>query len=409
MKTTKKYIRRITKALPAVAAAALMLISTNSCERRDLYVYQDYFKQVKLLIDWRHYDRDKFLYPHKPDPDGMTVWFFPTDGRKSEHYTTADVNVFETYLSKGNYEALVFDYSPSEYGKQEFIGMDYAYSAKVQSTPQAYQPIEDIQLYGEPAYAKELLSKQVTGYWTIANQPEVIASDTTMMNIISGKYDHYIPYTERGSYQSTLIQQVFQMTPLIIPWHMRVRIPIKGIYYLYQTKGTIAGLADGFFLAENRTSDDPCMLQLDDWEVFVTGDNEGYIAKTFYTWGMRNSLWKDYEGIKLRQNWQPPQATPTPFFVSSAPKDELRVNLATTLRDRKTVCHFHIDCGNMVEVYGDTGVLLIGNANALSVDLREALTGDEIPTLPYVEGVNGMDFGGVVIPWKEGENADVSF
>lgn len=408
MKTTKKYIHCITKALPAVAAA-LMLLTTGSCERRELYVYQDYFKQVKILTDWRHYDRDKWLYPHTPDPDGMSIWIFPTDGRKSEHYITADVNNFETYLNKGTYEALVFDYSPSEYGKQEFIGMDYANTAKVQSTPQAYQPIEDIQLYGEPAYAKDLMSKQVTGYWTIANQPEVIASDTTMMNIISGKYDHYIPYKERGSYQSTLIQQTFQMNPLIIPWQMRIRIPIKGIYYLYQTKGTLAGMADGFFLAENRTSDDPCILQIDDWEVFVTGDNEGYIAKTFYTWGMRDALWKDYDGIRQRKNWILNQKTPDPFFVSSAAKDELRVNLAITLRDRKTVCHFHIDCGNLVEVYGDTEHLIVGNANALSVDLREALTGDDIPTLPYVEGVNGIDMGGVVIPWEEVINVEADF
>ena len=407
MKTTKKYIKCITKALPAVAAA-LMLLTTGSCERRDLYVYQDYFKQVKLLIDWRHYDRDQYLYPHTPDPEGMTVWIFPTDGRKSERYTTANVNVFETYLSHGDYEALVFDYSPEEYGKQEFIGMDYAYSAKVQSTPQAYQPKEYDQLFGEAAYAKQLLSKEPTGLWTVANQPEQIASDTTMMNIISGKYDHYIPYKERGTYQSTLIQQVFQMDPLIIPWKMRVRIPIKGIYYIYQTKGSIAGLADGFFLAENRTSDDPCILQIDDWEVFVTGDNVGYIAKTFDTWGMRDALWKDYDGIRQRKNWILNQKTPDRFYVD-APKDEVRVNLAITLRDRKTVCHFNIDCGNMVEVYGDIEHLIIGNANALSVDLREVLTGDDIPTLPYVEAANGLDFGGVVVPWADGEHVHVSF
>jgi hypothetical protein len=409
MKTTKTYIKRIAKMVPAIGAAALMLVSTNSCERRDLYVYQDYFKQLKLLIDWRHYDRDKFLYPHTPDPTGMTVYLYPTDGRKADHYTTANVTVFESYLSKGNYEALVIDYSPSEYGKQEFLGMDYANTAKVQSTPQAYQPKEDSELYGAPAYAKDLMTKQPTGFWTIANQPEVMGSDTTMMDIRTGKYDHYIPYEERDSYQSTLVQQVYQMYPLIVPWQMRVRIPIKGIYYLYKTQGTLAGMADGVYLAENHTSNDPCILQIDDWEVFVTGDNVGYIAKTFYTWGMRDALWKDYDGIRQRKSWVVGQQTPEPFFVSSAAKDELRLNLAITLRDRKTVCHFHIDCGNQVEVYGDTEHLIVGNANALSLDLREVLTGDDIPELPYVEGVNGLDFGGVVIPWKDGENVHVSF
>lgn len=402
------YINRIKRALPAMAAATLALLTTTSCERRELYVYQDYFKQVLLDIDWRNYDRDRHLYPHTPDPAGMTVWFYPADGGKAEHYTTAQVNRYETYLSKGDYEALVIDYSPEEYGKQEFIGMDYANSAKVQATPSAYQPTDDNDLYGNPAYAKQLLRQQPNGLWTLANQPEEMASDTAQMHIISGKYDHYIPYDERDSYQSTLIQQVFKMNPLIVPWRMRVRIPIKGIYYLYEIKSTIAGMADGFFLAENHTSDDPCIMQIDDWEVFVTGDNVGYIAATFWTWGMRNALWKDYDGIRQRQNWIINQDTPEPFIVN-APKDEVRLNLAIKLRDRKTVCHFHIDCGNAVEVYGNINANIIGDANSLSVDLRKVLTGDEIPELPYVVGVNGLDFGGVVIPWKDGPEAEVSF
>ena len=407
MKTYNKYMKRIAKMVPAIGAAALML-TTNSCERRELYVYQDYFKQVELQIDWRHYDRDKVKYPHTPDPSGMTVWFYPTDGRKADHYTTSEVTRYETYLSQGTYEALVIDYSPEEYFKQEFIGMDYANTAKVQATPSAYQPTDDNDLYGKPAFAKELLRQQPNGLWTVANQPEEMASDTAQMHIISGEYDHYIPYDERDSYQSTLIQQVFKMNPLIVPWRMRVRIPIKGIYYLYEIKSTIAGMADGYYLAENHTSDDPCIMQIDDWEVFVTGDNVGYIAATFWTWGMRDALWKDYDGIKQRQNWIINQDTPEPFIVN-APKDEVRLNLAIKLRDRKTVCHFHIDCGNAVEVYGNINANIIGDANSLSVDLRKVLTGDEIPELPYADGVNGLDFGGVVIPWKDGPEAEVSF
>lgn len=408
MKTTKAYSNRIKSAMKAGAAALVLLVAANSCERRELYVYQDYFKQIFLNIDWRHYDRDRYLYPHTPDPTGITVWFYPDDGTKADHYTTAQVTRYETYLSKGAYEALVIDYSPAEYGKQEFIDMDYASTAKVQATAQAYQPTDYHPLYNRECYSKELPRLEVSGLWTVMNNPEEMASDTVAMDVKTGKYDHYIPYKERDTYQSTLVTQVFNVTPLIVPWKMRVRIPIKGIYYLYQTKGSIAGMADGFFLAENHTSDVPCLMSIDDWEVFVTGDNVGYIAKTFDTWGMRNALWKDYDGIKQRQNWVLNQKTPDPFYVDCA-KEEVRVNLAIKLRDRKTICYFHIDLGNYVEVYGDIDAKIVGNANALSVDMRNVLTGDEIPTLPYVEGVNGLDFGGVVVPWEDGENASVSF
>ena len=382
------YIKRIGKTLPAVAAAALLL-ATNSCERRELYVYQDYFKQVVLEIDWRNYDRDKTKYPHTPDPGGMTVWFYPANGSKADHYTTAQVTHYETYLSHGQYEALVIDYSPEEYGKQEFIGMDYASTAKVQSVRSPYQYSDNAPLYNEECYAKELKQKEAeTGFWTVFTQPEQMASDTTMMNIISGEYDHYIPWKERDSYQSTLIRQVFHMTPLIIPWKMRIRIPIKGIYYLYETKSTVAGLADGYFLAKDYPSDDPCLIETGEWEVHVTGDNVGYLAKTFDTWGMRNAI------------WAAPRLRDKPYRIDAA-KDEVRLNLAIKLRDRKTVKYFHFDIGHVVDVFS--------NEYALSVDLRDVLKGDEIPELPYVEGVNGIDFGGVVIPWKDGEKVNVGF
>ena len=105
-----KYMKRCTKAV-TLAAAALMLLTTASC-RRDLWVYQDNFKQVELDIDWRNYYREWGINPNvqpASDPDGMTVWFFPKDGRESFQYTTSEVRHFETYLSRGDYDGLVIE------------------------------------------------------------------------------------------------------------------------------------------------------------------------------------------------------------------------------------------------------------------------------------------------------------
>ena len=174
MKTYKTYFNRIKKAVPALAAAALLMVNT-SCERRDLWVYQDQFKQILMIIDWRNYDRDQQLYPHTPDPDGMTLWFFPTDGRKSYRYTTAEVNRYELYLSEGDDEGLVIDYSPAEYGHQEFVGMDYANTAEVKSIPSYYQPNKYPELYGPDAYGKTLpLKIDSTGFYAVAYEPEKI-------------------------------------------------------------------------------------------------------------------------------------------------------------------------------------------------------------------------------------------
>ena len=364
-----------------------MVLAAMACERRELWIFQDNFKQVEVDVDWRYYDRDRQLFPHTPDPSGMTLWLFPRDGRASISYTTAEVRHFETYLSKGDYDALVIDYSPSEYGHQVFVDMDYAKTAKVQSAVSSYQPDSLSELFGPGCFARELPYMKSSGLYTVSSEPEKMASDTIFMHIDTGNYDEYIPYQERESYQSSLVHQSFEMQPVLVPWNMRVRIYIKGIYYLYQAKASIAGLADGYYLMRQQASDTPCLLDLDDWEIHVTGDNVGYIAKTFRTWGLLN-----------QQNPYSTEISPGEVRLDR-PVDELRLNLRCLLRDRRTVCYYHFDVGNLVRVYN--------NEYAMRIDLLEGFEGQ--PDLPYVEGVNGLDFGGVVVPWEDGTKVDVDF
>lgn len=377
-----------------ILAASLFLIMVTVGCRRDLWIYQDRFKQIVIDIDWRNYFRDTQLYPNMPDPDGMTVWFFPKDGRESFHYTTAEVRRYETYLSKGDYEVMVIDYSPSEYSHQEFVDMNFAETAKMQSKDFPYQPDSLPELYGSECYAHPL-PMQANGLCTVAWEPENIACDTLQLTALTGKYDLYIPYDELDTYQSTLTQQFFQMEPIIVPWEMRVRVYIRGIYYLYDTKASIAGLADGYFPMKDRTSTTPCLLALDDWEVHVTGDNIGYIAKTFMTWGVQNTSVL-YQGRHMAYG---EKAEGVPDNLIDRPADEIRLNLRLLLRDRKTVCSYHFDVGNMVREYW--------NEYALRIDLMDGFEGQ--PDLPYVDAYNGVGIDGIVVPWKDEEPVDVEF
>lgn len=376
MKTLSKYLKQIFYAAPFATTAFLAL---TGCERRDLWVYEDGYKSVRVAVDWRHYDRDQQLYPHTPDPDGMTAWFFPRDGRKSFKHITSKVDTLETYLSQGQYDCLVFDYSPEEYGKQEFVDMDYASTAKVRSTPSSYQVDSIPELFGEACYATPL-AKNEKGYALIANDPEKMAADTVQMNIISGKYDRYIPYEERDSYQSSLTRQLFNVTPLLVPWNIRVRIYVKNIYYLNKVSATIAGMADGYYLLQGKTTSTPCLQREDDWEIHATADSTGYIAKTFKTWGPLNfsNLYDILSKAK-------------PDVLSDRPKEQIRINLEMLLRDRKTKLYYHFDVGNLVRVYY--------NEYALRIDLMDGFEGQ--PVLPYVEPYNGMQMDGVVIPWED--------
>lgn len=386
----------------------VLLVLMMGC-RRDLWVYQDNYKSVELDIDWRNYFREWGINPYvdpAPDPAGMTVWFFPRDGRKSMSYTTSQVRQFEAYLSKGDYDGMVIDYSPEEYGRQEFVGMEYANTAKVQATPNSYQPTEYPELFGEACYAQPLPKKNENGYYTVANEPENIASDTTFMRVNSGEYDKYIPYKERDNYQSTLVKQVFNMEPLIIPWEMRIRVDIRGIYYLWQAHASLAGVADGYYLVNCVSSDRPCLLNLEDWEIHITGDNVGYIAKTFKTWGPMNFENRNWD-VHVPQRPLPDREYSTSTALdtysyeelSSRNPNEIRLNLRLVLRDRYTVKYYHFDVANLINVFR--------NEYALRIDLLDGFDGQ--PDLPYVEPYNGMEFDGVVVPWEDGPNVSVDF
>ncbi|MBR4898859.1 MAG: DUF5119 domain-containing protein [Prevotella sp.] len=411
--TYKNCLRRFTP----LAAAAIVLLTANSC-RRDLWVFQDNYQQVEVNIDWRNYYREWGItgyagtQPGNPsilpaaDPDGMTVWFFPRDGRTSFRYTTAEVRHFSVYLSQDKYDGVVIDYSPEEYGRQEFVGMDFANTAKVQSTPASYQADSIPDLFGSLCYAHQLPNVNANGYYTIANEPEDIASDTVFMDIKSGKYDRYIPYEERDTYQQTLVNQVFNMEPLIIPWNMRVRIYVKGIYYLWKVQASLAGVADGYYLVDCKSSSTPCLLKLDDWEVYITGDNVGYIAKTFKTWGPMNFENRNWDVHTPQRPQSQRDYTNLPAIdgysyeeLSSRNPDEMRLNLRFLLRDRKTSVYYHFDVADMVNVFR--------NEYALRIDLMEDDV--RVPNLPFVEAYNGMEFGGIVVPWAPEDPVDVQF
>lgn len=409
-----KYIKRCTKAA-TMTAAAMLLLATTGC-RRDLWVYQDNFKQVELDIDWRNYFREwavnqktsvnPTVQPAQ-DPDGMTVYLFPRDGRTSYRYTTAEVRHFETYMSAGEYDGLVIDYSPEEYGRQEFVGMDFAKTAKVQSTFASYQTDSIPELYGDAAYGGSVTPKKNDkGYFAVSWEPEDIANDTIYMNINTGKYDKYIPYEERDTYQSSLQHQYFNLEPLIIPWTMRVRIYVKGIYYLWKVQSTLAGMADGYYLVDCKTSETPCLLQIDNWEVHVTGDNVGYIAATFKTWGpmnFTNRNWDCHEPQRPLDNVAYKSTAEINAYsyeeLSDRNPNEIRLNLRFLLRDRHTSVYYHADVANLVHVFR--------NEYALRVDLMDQ--DGRVPELPFVEAYNGMEFGGIVIPWQDEDPVDVQF
>ena len=434
-----------------VATFVFVLLMLAGCERRELYVYGDEFHSVELEVDWRKYaDRD---------PDGMTVWFYPLDTEgtvlsvhKPYRTTTANVRHHDLYLPGGRYQGVVVDYSPEEFARQQFLDIDSLPAARVEATPSPYQPDSltvagegvpeglsdevNWQLYGEPAWTDLQTSRppirEATGLYTVDNQPEQMALDTLDKKTVDrGLYGDYIPWQERNTYQSSIIIKKLLSEPESIVWKLRIRVWIKnGFNYLWQTPASISGLADGHFLPLDVITDNPCLLSIDGWETERTGENSGYISVTLNTFGIRpETLRPDRilhggtdlgDGNRTRAGeTEPEYGTPEwyEYYTQNCLPEDIRLNLAFTLRDHATTVYYHFNVGHYVVSYDNQLVLRIDlDPDFFDPDNPDGAYGsggdpdnpDPID-LPYVDAYNGTGFGADVTPWEEMPPIDVTF
>ena len=358
--------------------AGLLLLAT-ACERRELYVYGDEFHDVFLEVDWDKYDGHR--------PDGMTAWFYPGEGDAAPaRHTTADVEHYDLYLSRGRYQGMVIDYSPEEFSKQKFHDMDNYYTTRVQAERAAEQPerfdsvyakldikvdsIDFTRLYGDSCWAYTLPSVEKTGYYTVTGEPQYMVLDTLKdMDVYGGKYGDYIPWKETEDYRSSLTVQGFYAEPEPIVKKLHIRVFVRGIQYLWQLQGSIAGLSDGHYLARDENTEDPCLMALDDWHLQVVNDSLGYVYTSVNTFGLRPSTVDGYYSVHDGQHLTPEEhdaLTRTDDYEEhdsiwwvDAPSKELRLNLRFTLRDRVRVMEYSYDVGDQVVTFDNEYLLLI--------------------------------------------------
>lgn len=402
---------RIVVLLLITTALILLAHLLVACERRDLYVYGDEFHNMELVVDWRDYS--------DTDPEGMTFWFYSLDDPTRAPYTmtTPTVRFQHLYMAGGRYDGVVIDYSPQEFARQHFFGLDREATARVESAPLAYQPSAvtvagegvpagtgdavNVVLFGENAWNgrhAERPALQANGLYTVASQPEQMALDTLRERVVSnGEYGDYIPWEHRNTYQSTLTVDTIYSVPHPIIWSLRVRVYItKGFNSLWTTVGSVAGLSDGHFLASDTNIDRPCLLMADSWQQQRTGPNSGYVTCTLTTFGLRPSgVRSDRELHTTRSGEVEPAYPPAnwnDYYTGVCLPEELRLNLSFVLRDHATVVNYHFNVGERVVSYDHQRVLRV----ELGPDWPEPIE------LPYVEPYSGAGFDANVEDWKDG-------
>ena len=452
--------------LGATAIGFILLIVFVGCERRELYVYGDEFHDAFLEVDWSEYDGHR--------PDGMTAWFYPGSAgmntSRPYRHTTADVNHYDLYLSGGLYQGMVIDYSPEEFGHQEFLGIDTLHEARVVARPAIEQPerydsvyakldwktdsVDYRRLYGDSCwtYSEVLPLRQKTGLREVTGEPEYMVLDTLKdMLVDKGKYGDYIPWKEREGYQSTLSVTGFYAKPRPIVQKLLIRVFVRGIQYLWQTEGTLAGLSKGHYLVDDYNTDDPALMYLNDWRLQVVNDSLGYIYTTVNTFGLRPSTVDGYYSVHTGEYKEPETRAEdradqdSIWWVDALPK-QLRLNLRFTLRDHSRVMEYQYEVGDQVVKFDNEYYLLIdlnarffgtsygqkgekgdqgepGPPGMPGLDGEDGKDGEYIyiwvypppkpdeeePDIPYVPPFNGAGFDAEVTPWEEMPSVEVNF
>ena len=211
-------------------------------------------------------------------------------------------------------------------------------------------------LFGDSCwtYSDDLPVRARTGYHEVTDEPEYMVLDTLKdMLVDKGLYGDYIPWRERETYQSTLTVTGFYAKPRPIVQKLLIRVFVRGIQYLWQTEGTLAGLSKGHYLVDDYNTEDPALMYLDDWHLQVVNDSLGYIYTTVNTFGLRPSTIDGYYSVHNGEYKAPETRAEeradvdSIWWVDALPKD-LRLNLRFTLRDHSRVMEYQYEVGDQV-------------------------------------------------------------
>lgn len=415
--TFKRIVSILAKRMPVVVCIGAVLL-LSGCLRRPLWVYTDEYRQVELITDWSNCDRT---------PGGMTAWFSKNDYEgQNRRITTAEVEHTWLNLPNGRWSAVVFDYSPDEFGGQLFYSMHRPDSCYVRCRPSSKQPViseMNEHLYGDIALpdGMQIGRNEATGYNILSADPDPMYADTLhQVHIVTGVDGDLILWKDQDTYGSTLETQTFYAYPKPITWKLRVFVNVRGINYMSAVKSSIAGLADGNHLSVLRHTPNPCLHPLDEWE--VTGRNSstnaGTLGCTIDTFGLpgeeldRSAIETILSGTNSKSINDNAYA-----YEINADGKPIQLNLQFILRDEATIVNYHFattHTGADTPYDKDTRLYEIFlRPEYIRVFAEQRVIRIDIPIgvieLPYVDAKDSAGFDAEVSPWEDGDMVDVGF
>ncbi len=330
-----------------------LLIVFSSCEHRELCFGHFHNAAIEFLVDWSLYTQEK--------PTGMTVMAYPQDGGQPIKCLTNDITRARMNLKANRYDTFVFNQSVDEFGYVSFRGMDAFHSAE------AFAPTTESSWYKEKSAEERELNGE-----RVVDEPEWLATDKLLdIDVTSAMVDS----TRNAQQQQHGNLQPFYMgtfTPENIMTTIVVTVHIDGIYNLRSSKAWLSGLAEGYYLGQEKVSNIKVTQLIERWEVRIdeTDPTKGAIVATMITFGLPEN-----HTAQLAEN---------------------ALHLSLLLVDNKTVVEHSFSVGNQLKYNGSS-------ERTLYIDVTIA---EKLPDVKPDGAVEG-GFDTTVDSWGDDEHVDV--
>ncbi len=332
------------------------LLLLSSCVRRELTYGYDPTVKIVLNVDWSDMETV---------PTGMSVYCYPDDGGSPTVIQTNNVSSAELNLGVGNYNLLIFNQIPSDFGTINFSGLDNYYTAQVAATTTTSK-----------WYASKADEELV-------RDPEDLAAATyhgleVTQEAVDAKLDQF--FTEDEASQTTIYMTI-NVDPKVVVKTTRVSIALDAIYNHSSTRASLYGMAQGYTFSTQKSHTTEVTHLLESWSKTLYDDpNNGEIIAYFSCFGIPGQTTE----TRTVDNW------------------DGTLSLEILLVDNATIESYDFDISDKTTLTEDSGSK--GDEDTdINAPADIYVHIDEGITLPDVEPVAGSDssFGAEVDDWGD--------
>ncbi len=354
-----------------------MLLITISCERRELTYNYDATVEVIINVDWSDMDTK---------PTGMSVYCYPESGDDAIVKQTNSVDAVSVNLPAGNYNILVFNQIPSDYGTITFSGLESFSTAEIN----AVETKSD--------WAKSLDESSL-----IRDPEDVAAATYTDLEITEEAVKSNVELKSKCITKSQeLIYHTIDIAPQVVIKITRVKIRVSGIENYRSARATLYGMASGYNFSKQASHTSESTHLMESWTSTAYTeegyDGEGEITASFTCFGLpgqttytRAEDYSDWDGV---------------------------LDVDILLIDNSTIISESIELYDKITTSSQESKSDIDTDMDMNVDINinsgftfdsDSSSGDKPITLPDVvpEGSTSSGFDATVDDWGDEESYDI--